>query len=97
MYDNFNDLLNAGRRFEEYGYNNLMCYKCRQRKNVVEVEVPSCKAFPDGIPLEVWRGEHEHTKPYPGDNGIMFEPWTEEDLIEEENRVEEILKKYKKK
>ncbi len=32
-----------------------------------------CKAFPDGIPMEIWMGENLHTKPYPGDNGIQFE------------------------
>lgn len=32
-----------------------------------------CDAFPDGIPEEIFSGEVEHTKPYPGDHGIMFE------------------------
>lgn len=33
----------------------------------------TCAAFPDGIPDEIWRGDNDHTKPYPGDNGIRFE------------------------
>jgi len=33
-----------------------------------------CRAFPDSIPDEIWTGEVDHTKPYPGDNGIQFEP-----------------------
>jgi len=34
----------------------------------------SCKAFPKGIPDEIFNNEHDHTKPYKGDNGIQFEP-----------------------
>lgn len=34
----------------------------------------TCRAFPNGIPKEVLCGEHKHTTPYPGDNGIVFEP-----------------------
>ena len=30
-----------------------------------------CEAFKT-IPLEIWLGENDHTKPYEGDNGILF-------------------------
>ena len=33
-----------------------------------------CKAFSDGIPNKIMTGEHDHRKPYKGDNGISFEP-----------------------
>ena len=35
-----------------------------------------CKAFQDndGIPAEIRTGEHDHTKPFPGDWGIRYEP-----------------------
>lgn len=35
-----------------------------------------CKAFPDwdGIPVEIFTGEHDHRDPWPGDNGIRWEP-----------------------
>jgi hypothetical protein len=33
-----------------------------------------CMAFLNRIPDEILDGEHDHTKPFPGDNGIRFEP-----------------------
>lgn len=47
----------------------VMCSTCIHRKK----EGVSCKAFPSGIPRELMlRGEHD--TPYPGDNGIRYEP-----------------------
>jgi hypothetical protein len=34
----------------------------------------TCKAYPEGIPSHIIQGEIVHDKPYPGDNGIMYEP-----------------------
>lgn len=34
----------------------------------------SCSAYPEEIPAEIIMGEFDHTKPFPGDNGIMFVP-----------------------
>lgn len=33
-----------------------------------------CKAFPKKIPIEILTGKNDHSKPFPGDNGILFEP-----------------------
>jgi len=54
---------------------------CTHCKNQLDKEVPkregfivkTCKAFPDGIPLGLG-GSIDHTTPYPGDNGIQYEP-----------------------
>ena len=34
----------------------------------------ACEAFGDEIPGEVLAGRNRHLKPYPGDNGVQFEP-----------------------
>lgn len=33
-----------------------------------------CEAFPEGIPFEIQTGDVDHSRPYPGDNGIRYEP-----------------------
>ena len=33
----------------------------------------TCAAFPNGIPDEIWRGDNDHSAPYPGDLGLRFE------------------------
>lgn len=34
----------------------------------------TCRAFPDGIPMKILLNEHDHRKPFEGDNGVQFEP-----------------------
>jgi len=45
------------------------CWSC---KHLIE-GTATCKAFPDGIPDEIWTNEVDHTTPYPGDNNTQFE------------------------
>jgi hypothetical protein len=37
--------------------------------------MPTCRAFPEGIPLIIFVGNIQHTKPLPDqDNTIVYEP-----------------------
>ena len=51
----------------------ISCLYCEYYIGKTEA-VFKCKVFPRGIPSEILTGEHDHTKPYDGDNGIQFEP-----------------------
>ena len=48
------------------------CVICRHIDN--DNNRITCKAFPDGIPRIIWDGIDDHSRPFPGDNGIQFEP-----------------------
>jgi len=62
------------------------CYDCRHRNLDRDT---MCAAFPSGIPLEIWNGQCDHRSPYPGDNGIRYEPMTVEDRHAFEMRIAE--------
>jgi hypothetical protein len=49
------------------------CSSCKYLNTGSFQEPFTCKAFPEGIPDEIWRGDNDHKKPYPGDHGIQFE------------------------
>jgi len=50
-----------------------VCNSCKHF-HLEDIKINSCDAFPEGIPEEIWRGDNDHKKPYPGDNGIQYEP-----------------------
>jgi hypothetical protein len=52
---------------------STQCLMCRHYTMLI-----TCDAYPDGIPEAIVTGEHDHTQPYPGDNGIRWEPASEE-------------------
>ena len=43
-----------------------------------ETQVCVCAAFPKGIPDVIAFGDNLHLTPFPGDNGIQYEPVDEE-------------------
>ena len=45
-----------------------ICHTCKHRTSAFR-----CRAFPDGIPVEVQVGRLLHVVPLPGDHGIQFE------------------------
>ena len=46
------------------------CGKCIHKT----LGAATCTAYPKGIPDPILTGKVSHKKPYPGDNGIRFEP-----------------------
>jgi hypothetical protein len=48
-----------------------------------EWNTSSCDAFPaeNGIPVEIDKSEADHRKPYPGDNGIYYQPKDAEAML----------------
>ena len=47
------------------------CFTC-ERFDRANTEKNTCSAFPKGIPNDVFLGQFDHTKPYPGDNGLRY-------------------------
>ena len=48
-----------------------MCGEC---KNLAKEGGLTCRAFPEGIPQRILLNDHDHRKPFKGDNGILFDP-----------------------
>lgn len=50
-----------------------VCMFCKHLFNSnVRQNQYKCKAFPDGVPREIYQGKYDHRNPYPNDLGIRF-------------------------
>jgi hypothetical protein len=56
--------------YQPYQSHSRQCERCL---NLIERTRRRCVAFPDGIPAELWNDEIEHSRPFPGDGGVMYE------------------------
>ncbi len=53
------------------------CLDCKNYKGKDADDKHFCKAFPEGIPEEIFWNKTEHNESIEGDNGITFEPLTD--------------------
>lgn len=58
-----------------------ICFNCaRLREGRTASGHFGCEAFPDGVPLDIYLGEFDHTKPHEGDNGLRFQSHKDREL-----------------
>jgi len=62
-----------------------LCTLCKHFRQTV-FPLATCDAYPHGIPPAILSWEHDRRMPFPGDNGILFEPRDEE--------AEQFVKQY---
>ena len=51
-------------------YFSSQCYNCDHYNPAQMTHI--CKAYPNGIPPEVWTGKVTHDNPYKQDNNIVY-------------------------
>ena len=70
-----------GIKHSDYYISGLTCAICMDCKHFIGMGnmQPTCYAFPNGIPEDVWTGTIMHTKAINGDNGFHYEKIVMED------------------
>lgn len=53
----------------EIGITSPTCNSCVNLESSIDRK---CVAFPNGIPMYIWKGENDHKTSVEGDNGIVF-------------------------
>ena len=53
--------------------NTPQCYACVHFDWDAPPRCSGALAFPEGIPIPVQANKHDHSKPYPGDHGVLYE------------------------
>jgi len=56
----------------------MTTYQCPTCKHFEPGE-SKCKAFPNGIPVEILTGGYDHTKPFHGDRGVRWEKYDQKE------------------
>lgn len=69
MADKF--ILDDSRRLNLFS--GVCCFCKHLNEGSIAEPRMTCKAFPKGIPTEIWDGRNPHIEPYPGDHNIQFE------------------------
>jgi len=57
-----------------------LCTLCRHYQFVRPGSTPTCDAFPDGIPDDIYENRVEHDQPISGDHGLRFIEMTDKEL-----------------
>ena len=60
-------------RFKLDGEPSPYAPQCSVCKHLVDNFSRTCTVFVTGIPLEIWEGKVDHSKPFDGDGGILFD------------------------